>query len=190
MSKTFVVRINDIEKTIEKAQKYLSSIPNGVQDAMRHAFNRALVSGRTAAVKAVREDYTISAADVRKSFIMRRASKSNLSAELESRGERVPLHHFRYSPMRDTTGANRTQVRVGVRTSGGLKPLGQAFVWKGLVMQRLGGPRLPVQHVHGLAVPVMVGDNNVAHEVENAMVETAQKRLMHEVYRLIEGHGV
>ncbi|MGN0885799.1 MAG: phage tail protein [Candidatus Spyradenecus sp.] len=188
MSGGLIKGIEATQADLEKARKYLAGIPDGAERAILNAFNRAILSARTSGTKEVRKVYAVRADKVRKSFAMHRASRSELSAELVSRGDSLPLSNFRYRPTTDTTGNRRKQVRVQVRNDGGLKPLGQAFIWGGKVMQRLGEDRLPVQHVHALAVPVMLSEHTVVEAVQMTMLTTTQKRLDHEIHRLLAGY--
>lgn len=187
MSGAVIKGIKATQADIEKGRKYLVGIPDGAERALLNAFNRALVSGKAAGVKSVRKEYAIRADAVRKSFKMHKASRSDLTAELVSSGENLPLSRFHYKPTSDTTGNRRKQVRVEVKKTG-LKPLGQAFVWKGKVMQRLGKERLPIRQPYAIAVPVMLAHENVVDDVQTALIDTTRKRLKHEVYRLLQGY--
>lgn len=174
------------KNSFEKAAKLLAGIPNGVETAMSRAFNRALQEGRTAGTREVTKQYTVKAKDVRSTFAMKRASKSNLEAELSSKGQRLPLSSFAHRPSTDTTGARRQQVRVGVK-KGGLKPLGQAFVHNGRILQRLGSTSYPVQQKFGAAVPSMLNNDDVVDVVVETMNKSVDKRLEHEAGRILEG---
>lgn len=183
----FISGLKAAQADIEKGQKLLAGIPDGAQRAVLNAFNRALTSGKAAGVKSVRNEYAVRADAVRKSFIMHRASRSNLKAELVSRGGNLPLSRFHYKPTSDTTGAKRKQIRVEVKKTG-LKPLGQAFVWQGKVMQRLGNERLPIRQAYAIAVPVMLAHENVVEDVQTALIDATRKRMKHEVYRMLQGY--
>lgn len=169
---------------LEKAEKLLSEVPGGMQTALMRSMNRALQEGRTAGTRAAAKAYTLRAKDVRPTFAMHKATKSRLDAELLSRGRNVPLSAYAHKPRTDTTGANRKQVRVGVK-KGGLKPLGQAFISKGRVMQRLGATRLPVEQKYGPSVPGIIGSDEVSEAVVDTMGKAVEKRLEHETLRLL-----
>lgn len=171
---------------IEKAQKYLAGVPKGFETAMSRSLNRALQEGRTAAVRETTKQYTVKARDVRPTFKMQRASRGNLEASLESKGGRLPLSTFTHRPTTDTTGANRRQVRVSVK-KGGLKPLGQAFVHNGRILQRLGRTSYPVQQKFGPSIPSMLDNDEVVDKVVETMGKSVEKRLEHEVGRLLDG---
>lgn len=184
-----MINVETEKDSIERAAELLEGVPNGFQTALSRAFNRALQEGRTAGVRAVMKEYTVKARDVRPTFKMQKASKSNLDAELLSRGSNLELNRFSHRPQTDTTGNKRREVRVGVK-KGGLKPLGQAFVHKGRIFQRLGAARLPVQLKFSNSVPVMLDNDEVVDKVVETMSKSVDKRLEHETERLLNGKGV
>lgn len=180
------IRIETEKNSIERAAELLEGVPNGFQTALSRALNRALQEGRTEGVRAVTKQYTVKARDVRPTFRMQRATKNDLDAELSSRGANLELTKFSHRPQTDTTGNKRKQVRVGVK-KGGLKPLGQAFVYNGRIFQRLGAARLPVQLKFGNAVPVMLDNDKVVDKIVDTMGKSVDKRITHETERLLSG---
>lgn len=186
------------EPAIERAERLLSEVPGGARKALLRAVNRAMQEGRTAAVQAVTSRYQIRARDVRPTFHMKKARLSTLEAELSSSGEKLELRDFKHTPKTDTTGANRKRVRVAVERRGGLKPLGQAFIYRGHIFSRTGKKAVASKGWHkgqkveqiekkfGLAVPQMVGHPEVSDAVANKMREAIDKRLDHEVNRILK----
>lgn len=172
------------KNALETAARRLEGIPDGLNTALMRSFNRALSEGRTAATREVAKQYTLRAKDVRPSFAMQRASKGDLNASLVSRGSRLPLETFAHRPRSDTTGNRRKEIRVGVRR-GSLKPVGQAFVHQGQILQRLGSTRLPVQKKFGPAIPTMLEDDQVADLVVETLSKSVDKRLEHETIRML-----
>lgn len=174
------------DKAMERAQKLLSEVPSGAETALMRALNRAAQSGKSQAVKEVRARYTVKAGDIRKTLTTTKATRTNLEAEIVSRGSPLSLAAFKHTPKTDTTGAARKRVRVAVKKEGGLKPLGQAFVWRGKIMQRIGKTRLPIEKKIGPAVPSMIGNPDVVEAIEEKTQETVVKRLDHEVNRILK----
>ena len=183
-----MIEVKADEKAIERATFLLAGVPNAIEQAIVSSFNRGLLAGRTAGTREATKQYTVKANIVRKTMAMHRASKGNLNAEIVSRGRRLPLYQFKHTPKTDTTGAKRKQVRVAVR-KGTLKPLGQGFIYNGLVMQRLGATRLPVEQKFALSVPNILDNENVVEAIQEKMSETVEKRLAHETLRILEGYG-
>lgn len=177
---------NDYERHIRLAQDTLSEIPKGAEAAVARAFNRALSTGRAAAVKEVTQRYTVRSGDVRKTFSLKRASKRSLDAELISKGTALPLRAFTHKPTTDTTGRRRKPIRVTVK-SGKTASLITAFVWNRHIYERVGEKRLPIAKMTGPSVPSMLGNENIVESVQDVMAEAAAKRLEHELGRLTEG---
>lgn len=183
-----MISVEAENKSIERAARLLQGVPKGFEQALVSSFNRALQQGRTAGTREATKRYTVKAGIVRKTMAMHRASKNNLEAELVSRGRRLPLKEFAHKPTNDTTGANRKQVRVAVR-KGTLKPLGQAFIYRGLVMQRLGSSRLPIEQKFSVSVPNVLNDDEIVEVIKDKMGQSVEKRLAHETERILAGYG-
>ena len=194
MTKPLEVFIGDGQQNkvapLRDAQMFLVGIKKGYDAATSRAMNRAATSGRSAAVRTIREEYTIKASTVRSNFKILKATRTSLEAIVYSKGPQIPLVNYRVSPKTDTTGAKRKQVRVAVKKKGGLKPLGQSFIYKGRPLQRLGSSSLPVKEVYGPAIPLIAGNDAVQKNVEKTMEETFLKRLDHEVKYLLDGGKV
>lgn len=187
--KGFEVVFGDGNRNIQTALKgveaTLRGIRAGYQAAVMRSLNRAVVTGRSAVVKGVRKEYTVKAKTVRDHYKIERATVDDLEAVLSSKGDRLPIHGFKYSPKSDTTGNARKRVRVAVRNDGGLKPLGATFVWRGLVLHREGPESLPVNLVYGPSVPSMSGNSEVVEFARKTMEEAFLRRLDHEVKEVL-----
>ena len=174
------------EQSIKLAQDMLAEIPKGAEAAVARAFNRALVTGRAAVTREITKRYTVKAKDVRSTFLMKRASATHLDAELISKGKALPLRAFSHNPSTDTTGVKRKPIRVTIK-SGEAYALTTSFVWRGNIFDRLGNSGLPIKKMVGPSVPSMLGNDDIVDEVQSVMNDTAEKRLEHELGRLIEG---
>lgn len=174
------------DKAVERAKKLLSDVPGGAETALMRAINRATQSGKAQAVREVRARYTVKAGDIRKTLTTTKATRTSLEAEIVSRGSPLGLASFKHAPKTDTTGNARKRVRVAVMKDGGLKPLGQAFVWQGKIMQRVGKTRLPVEKKIGPSVPSMIGNPEVVEAIESKTQEAVVTRLDHEVDRILK----
>lgn len=176
------------ENVLKEAEELLKDIPNGYKKALSRSINRAMQEGRTEAVRSVRAEYSVKARTIRPTFNITKAKSSNIEASLESKGSDLPLEEYSYRPKTDTTGSKRRVVKVGVK-KGGLKPLGQGFVWGGKVMRREGRTRLPVSRAYGPAIPVTLNNDAVVGKVVDKMSESVNKRLAHETERILSGNG-
>ena len=182
-----MIKVETGQQAIDRAAELLEGVPNGIQRALVSSFNRALQEGRTAGTRQAVGFYTLKAGIVRGTMAMHRANKNNLNAELVSRGRRLPTRYYAHKPGRDTTGAKRQQVSVAVR-KGALKPIGQGFIYNGMVMQRLGTSRLPVAQLYSLSVPNILDNEQVVDAIQDRMRQAVSKRLEHETERLLKGY--
>lgn len=176
------------QSAVDAAQKLLESIPKGYGRAASRALNRAATSGRAAGVATIRKTYTVKASAVRNAIGIKKATVSDLESIVYAKGPVIPLGGFKIKPTTDTTGARRKQVRVSVK-KGGVKPLGDAFIYKGKVLRRLGTARLPVQELYGPSVAGMA-DSQVVHDnITDVMRDTFLKRLDHETDYILNQGG-
>ena len=67
--------MEEVEREIERASKYLVGIPRGTERAVMHAFNRAVSSGKKAGSRAARKIYTLPDKRIQKTFRIRRARR-------------------------------------------------------------------------------------------------------------------
>lgn len=180
--------MNADTRAIRVAAGWLESLPAGMEKAAALALNRALEQGRTAATRAITKRYTVKAKDVRPTFSFKRAKKSDLEAELISKGKPLPLRTFAHSPASDTVGKRRKPVRVTV-AAGHTGKLAGAFVWNRHISQREGAQRLPIRKLYGPSVPSMLGNEDIVKEVSGLMDDVAARRIDHEIERLTGGNG-
>lgn len=180
------ITLIDFTDEFLEAHNLLEKIPKDAKKAAARAFNRALITGRAAATKEVTSRYTVRTKDVKSTFWMHKATEYNLRGTLISTGRSLPLRAFAHRPTTDTTGAKRRPIRITVM-SGEVHTFPTAFVWRNNIFRRLGGKRLPISKLMGPSVPSMIGNTDIVDEVQNIMVEVAEKRLEHELSRLVEG---
>lgn len=177
------IQISGDDGGLERAERMLAGIPGGATRAVVSALNRASQTGRTTAVRQVTQRYTLKAGFVRNEIHLEKASSSNLVAGIKNSGKPLPLSAYLYKPKKDTTGRNRQQVYVSVKKDG-MKPLARGFVWGERVMQRAEKGRR-ITRVTGPALPVILNNEQIRYAIEDAMTETFDKRLEHEISRLL-----
>lgn len=167
-------------------------IPKGAEAAAARAFNRALAAGRAEIVQEVRKGYSVRAKDVRGTIWVQRATKQSVAstgamvAAIGAKGSALPLRAFAHKPTTDTTGAKRKPVRVSIQ-AGRSFTVPWGFVWRGNIFARQYNTRLPVKKTVGPSVPSMIGRTDISDKIYDVMLETAEKRLEHELNRLTEG---
>ena len=99
------VRIELSIEQLERAEKLLYGIPNGVETAESGAFNRGLTAGKTEASKQIRQRYAIASGTVNKyQRVTLQRSSGGGDAAIVFSGPKIPLFKFKPSP------ASRTYV--------------------------------------------------------------------------------
>lgn len=170
---------------LKRVGKILSGIENGTEKAVSSAVNRSAAFAKTAAARRVASDYYIKVSDVKKTINVKKASYSNLEANMISRGHAISLSKFKVN-----TG--KPVLKVAVKKEGGLKPLPGAFQakvgggHKG-VFERVGSSRLPIEGKYGPAIPSILGSKSVSEHIEDLAMGKVYERLDHEIGRILGG---
>ena len=180
------------EDSLDKATRLLAGINGGVYKAVGSALTRAAAAGKTAAKQPVTKEYTISQSE----FLARtrdinhfvREDSGGLSVVFGFRGNVIPLMKF------NTHVNGSGQVVTQVKRSGSAATLDRAFSaqmggHRG-VYERIGPSRFPVKELYGPATPQMMYSNEeVTDEIERKVADTYEKRIDHEILRLLNGWG-
>jgi hypothetical protein len=161
------------------------------------ALNRAAESAKTDIAKQATENYWVKSAEVKKTMTITKASKGKLLAVVTSKATRRELTAFKVSPKKPMPKKPPKVVKVAVKKEGGLKELLGTFVQAGTssgkphVLQRATPKRYPIHIKYGPSVPEMIGANLSKRQfkrfVEDKVKETYERRLDHEIARIIEG---
>lgn len=175
---------------IEKAERMLEHIPGAAPKAMARALNRAAESAKTEAGRKVRESYYVKSSDVSSTIKIYKASETDLNALVISRGNLMPLMKFRVTPRKPTPNRKKPIVARVKRGSGG--PIKHAFVARMNsghigVFTRAGKQRIPINENYGPSIPEMLNSESVSAWVEQKATETLDKRLDHEISRILKG---
>lgn len=180
------------EDSLDKATKLLAGISGGVYKAVGSALTRAAAAGRTAAKQPVTREYTISQseflAQTRNINHFVRESDGGISVAFGFRGNVIPLTKFK------TSINSSGQVVTQVKRSGAAETLNRAFSaqmggHRG-IYERTRPSRFPVEELYGPATPQMMYSNeDVLDEIEQKMADTYEKRIDHEILRVLNGWG-
>lgn len=180
------------EDSLDRVTKLLAGISGGVYKAVGSALTRAAAAGRTAAKQPVTREYSISQSEflsqTRNINHFVRDTGGGLSVVFGFRGNVIPLMKF------NTRVNNSGQVVTQVKRSGAAATMDRAFTaqmggHRG-VYERLGVKRFPVEELYGPATPQMMYSNeDVMDEIEDKMAETYEKRIDHEILRVLNGWG-
>ena len=176
--------------SIDKAIKLLAGIPGGAQKAMHSALKRAGDRAKTEAGRFAAEEYTISKGTFMKNVKVTTGvsgSGSGVSMSIKFAGHVLPLLEFntRY----ERGGLLTTQVK----SNGGAATLQHAFaerVYGPLgVYERVGAPRFPVEEKFGPSTGHMMRNEQVVQKMEKTIREEFDKRMEHEIIRVMNGWG-
>lgn len=180
------------EDSLDRVTKLLAGISGGVYKAVGSALTRAAAAGKTAAKQPVTREYSISQSEflsqTRNINHFVRDTGGGLSVVFGFRGNVIPLMKF------NTRVNNSGQVVTQVKRSGAAATLDRAFTaqmggHRG-VYERVGVKRFPVEELYGPATPQMMYSNEeVMDEIEDKMAETYEKRIDHEILRVLNGWG-
>ena len=180
------------EDSLDRVTKLLAGISGGVYKAVGSALTRAAAAGKTAAKQPVTREYSISQSEflsqTRNINHFVRDTGGGLTVVFGFRGNVIPLMKF------NTRVNNSEQVVTQVKRSGAAATLDRAFTaqmggHRG-VYERVGVKRFPVEELYGPATPQMMYSNeDVMDEIEDKMAETYEKRIDHEILRVLNGWG-
>ncbi|MBE6537941.1 MAG: hypothetical protein E7671_00560 [Ruminococcaceae bacterium] len=182
--------IDDIGATsLDRVTKILAGIPGGAKKAIGSALKRASSSGEAFAARAVRSEYHIGASDFKeytKSSKQISATSAGTEVSIKYHGTHIPLVRF------DTHYDKDGKVVSRVKRSSARETLNNAFtaMFGGVVgiYERKGDARFPLRQLYGPATPQMMDANDdVSESIANHMRETFDKRIEHEMLRVMNG---
>lgn len=180
------------EDSIDRVTALLAGISGGVYKAVGSALARAAAAGRTEAKRPVTQEYAISQSE----FLARtrninhivQESNGSISVTFGFAGNVIPLMRF------NTAIGNSGEVITQVKRSGAAATLDRAFSaqlggHRG-IYERVGTSRFPVRELYGPATPQMMYSNEaVMDAVDQKMADTYEKRIDHEILRILNGWG-
>lgn len=186
------VFIDAVEDSLSRVQKILAGISGGWQQAVGSAISRAANAGKTEVKRAVTEEYTISQStflqNTKNINHYQRDSGGEVSVVFGYAGYVLPLLKF------NTRYGNDGKIRTQVKRSSAVEALEHAFAahmgsHTG-IYERIGPTRFPVKELFGPATPQMIYSNEaVLDKAEERMVAEYDKRIEHEINRLLNGWG-
>lgn len=177
----------DKKKLIEVEVK-LGNLKHKAPQAIYRSLNRAANTAKSTAGKEAKNKYYIKSTEVKETISVVKANRTRLGAEVRSKGSTIPLDHFKYTPKSPRPHNPPKSLKVGVER-GGLKELVGAFVTDingPKVFERVGKKRLPIKRLYGPSVPQMLKKQGIKETIETQAQEMFEKRLDHEVNRILE----
>jgi hypothetical protein len=212
-----MIKVEPERAVIEKVNALLAGVPGGAEKAFKGAFSRAQSAVRSAATTEIPKVYAISKTDVRAESNIKlrtRKAENEIVGELSFSGFKIPLYRFDVTPKRPTPREGDF-IRVSV-TKGTTKLFRHAFNAKMQsghmgVFERVPGKRMNdrqgkkqtlnmhtqaigryddgADQLYGPSVSGMLENAEVMNEMEEVAIETVNKRLDHEIERILKGHA-
>ena len=177
-----------IDYEIDKVKQKLGSYSKKTPQVISRALNRAIASVKTNVYRNVKEDYYLKRKDIYETFTIRKASRNNLTARAKSKGGVIGLEKYKVTPSKARPGHPPRVLKVAVKRDG-MKELTGAFVAdiNGMkVFTRLNKTRLPISRITGPAIPQIIDNMEIREDVQEIAVDTYNKRLKHEINRVLE----
>ena len=187
-----VVRIEDVgSANLDRVGKLLAGIPGGVWKAANSALKRAGVTAKTLAGEFAALEYTINKGSFMRNVNVKTritsAGGSIVSMDIMFAGKVLPLLEF------NTKYSQNGMLSTQVKRNGGAKTLQHAFAERVFgpvaVFERVGSPRFPVEQKFGPSTAHMMQNEQVVEKMDGAVRGTYEKRIEHEILRLMNGWG-
>lgn len=180
------------QEQIDRVNLLLSGISGGADKAFVNVINRALVTLRAKSSQYIRETYHIRARDLKANskLAVKNATVTDVEGTVTFAGTVIPLIKFKVDPARP----ERKQVTVSVMRQNGGKRLEAAYVanlgrYGDGVFERLTSRRESSQQMYGPSVAHMAANYDVIQRAEAAAQETVDKRVEHEITRILNNYG-
>ena len=176
------------EEQIKRVRDILAGIPNGAQHALINATNRGIITARARSAREIAKVYQLKVGDIKRSgrISMKLATPSRLIGSITYAGNVIPLIEF------DVTHWGSHLLRASVKKGGGAT-LNHAYTanlkYGTRVYERKTSKRDSSQQLFGPSVAHMMQNIDVLHEVETATLDTLDKRIEHEISRILNGYG-
>lgn len=175
---------------IDRIHLLLGGVKDAPQKAIYNVLNRAVSTVKTTSSKEVRQTYKIKHGDLTSSQNVRitKAGPSRLEAAISFGGNLIPLIKFNVSPKQP----QRKIVSASVINGGGKSHLIHAYVanlGKGVgVFERETSVRESSKQLYGPSAAHMVENNDVLKNIQAAAMDTIEKRIEHEISRILNGY--
>jgi hypothetical protein len=184
----------DIDATqLKQLQKTLLGIKDGVPRVVVPAINRSLYSGQTTIKREIRKVYTIKYSDIPTKVqpAKRSPATGEAGGSVTVQQGMLELNKFAFTPRNPGT---RRVMYVTVK-KGRRRPIPHAFTQRmpgsGYLgpFLRKGPARLPIKKLMTIGAPIMATQPTVGPAVAKEMGDTLDRRLDHELQRVLNSAG-
>lgn len=172
---------------VEKLTRAVGHIRNGVPRALAPAINRSLDKGRTEIRREIRKEYLIKQKDIPMRVVG--ASQARLSGAIIIQQGMLDLSKFKIKPRGVQRRKKKKPIHAQVKVGGG-GFIGNAFMTSlGGPFVRKGAARLPIKKLVTIGAPIMATQPTVGEAANKAMGDTLDKRIDHEIKRVLSSAG-
>ncbi len=176
------------EEQIDRIELILKGIKNGPNKAVYSVINRGLGTIRTESSRAIRETYNVKQKDINSNsnIKVKKANSNELAGQVEFAGNLIPL--IKFNPKDRRPNGVSVSVLKGwsnLISDAYIADLGQYGVG---VFARETNKRNSSKQLEGPSAAHMMENVDVLEKVEKAAQETINKRVEHEITRLLNGY--
>ena len=179
---------------IERVNLILSEVPKGAEKALSSVIKRATSTVRSETIKGITEVYAISRQYIRAETTINmrtRNADGGVVGVVSFAGHKIPLYRFSVSP---TLPVQRATVKAAVKRGNAQTPFDHAFIAKMKsghtgMFERDTSARLPISEFMGPSTAQMAENSVILAEVEGKAQEVINKRVEHEITRILNGYG-
>lgn len=183
-----IVHVEDAgNPTLSRAIKVLAGVEGGINKAVYNASVRAMNKGKTEAGRFAAAEYTIG----KGTFMSNVKEKTKVTSGVGGIAGVAVTYSGRLLPL--ITFSTRYSRNGGVQTTvkrGGGGSIRRAFITsfsKLGVYERTGKDRFPIEQKYGPSTGHMMQNETVIESMEEAIVDTFNSRIEHEITRLLNG---
>ena len=184
------IRVDNIgSENIDRINKILAGIPSGAFKVTYAALKRAGDTAKTKAGQFAAAEYTINKGTFMHNVTEKVRTEGGAGgvASISFAGTVLPLLEF------NTRYSRGGQLTTQVKRNGGAATLEHAFAEKVFgpiaVFERVGAPRFPVEQKFGPSTGHMMQNENVVEKMDETIRDTFDKRVEHEILRVLNGWG-
>ncbi len=187
------VNINDARmEGVERAERLLSGISGGADEAIKSAGQSVAAYMQSASVKAIQERYAIKAKNIRENELVRVRYSfwDGLSITINFTGRKIPLYRFNGTSPKQP--GRREIVKAHVLKSTSPQPFYKSFIAKMQsghigIFKRESETRFPIEEKMGLSVPQMLSNDGVKEKISREAAAKFEEILEQKILDILNG---